>query len=340
MVQNGNNQMRRLGNTDLILPKLSFGAAPLGNLFSELSNEQVYNTLSTAWESGINYFDVAPEYGHGLAERRVGDFLRFKSKKEYIISTKVGRLLKSNSNYNNNGNKFINALPFDIKFDYSYDGVMRSFEHSLHRLGLAEIDIIYMHDLGQVEHGANHHKYFDIAVKGGFKALDELRTQKCIKAIGLGVKESAICKQSLEYLDFDCFMINGYFDLIDQSLIDDFLPECFNRNISIVYAGPFASGILATGAVKDAKYKYNTACKNILNKVFSIEEVCKVYNLPLATAAVQFPIHHPAVSTVVTGMKSSSEVIDNINNIKKEIPISFWDKLKQEGLLNSKCAFN
>lgn len=331
---------RQLGTTDLKLPVLSFGCAPLGNLFDEISDKNVYDTLNYAWHSGINYFDVAPEYGHGLAERRLGDFLRSKPKDQYYLSTKVGRVLSPNQQYDGKENKFINALPFDLSFDYSYDGVMRSFENSLHRLGLASVDIVYMHDLGTIEHGDNHSKYFDQAVTGGFKAVDELRSQKCIKAIGLGVKEWQVCTQSFEYLDFDCFMINGFFNLLNQDLIEKFLPECRKRNISINYAGPFASGILATGAIDGAVYQYHSANNEVLKRVSSIEKICIDYNIPLAAAALQFPMHHPAITSVVTGMRSSSEVSRNIDNLSKKIPLEFWYELKQQGLLHNQCQFH
>src|SRR6185312_14835908 len=199
---------RKLGNTDLVLTELGFGGLAVGNLYRPTSTEEAYAAIKAAWHGGVRYFDTAPSYGYGLSERRIGDALREFDRSSYIISTKVGRLLVPDANPKKLEH-FPGSLPFRVEYDYSYDGVMRSFEHSLQRLGTHYIDMIYIHDIGRLTHGKAHDVMLKSLLDSGYRALVELREQKVIRAIGLGVNEWEVCLEMMPYMDLDCFMLAG-----------------------------------------------------------------------------------------------------------------------------------
>ena len=332
-----NFKLSPLGKTSLEIPKLSFGAAPLGNLYKKIDEKTISPLLDGVWNLGYIYFDTAPFYGFGISERRLGDFLRTKNKNDYVLSTKVGRLLEPNASYNPDRDYYIDAMPFQVKYDYSYDGVMKSYEHSIQRLGLEKIDILYMHDIGFVTHGKNHKKHMNIAMSSGYKALDELRSQKLIQAIGLGVNEYEVCEEALEYGDWDCFLLAGRYTLLEQEAIKTFLPKCAKRNINIVIGGVFNSGILATGAVAGAKYNYNEAPKEILDKVQSIEKICRDFDVPMQAVALQFPMLHRCVSSVLIGSANLKHFSSPVPHLKVNIPKELWEKLISERLMLSEC---
>lgn len=324
----------RLGKTDVTIPRLGFGAASLGNLYRPVDTQTAANTVQAAWEHGIRYFDTAPYYGFGLSERRLGDVLRGREA-EYLLSTKVGRLLvPCGEAADKHG--FCSPMPFEPLYDYSYDGVMRSFEDSLQRLGLSRIDILYMHDIGRLTHGENHDAQFRIAMDGGYKAMDELRSQGAVKAVGLGVKECEVCEQAMAHGDFDCFMLAGRYSLLEQGALERFLPACLERNISIVIAGVYNSGILAmgTGTGRTAYYEYEPAPQPVIERVAAIERHCGQFQVPLAAAALQFPLAHPAVASAVVGMGRPERVSRTVELMRCTIPDSFWQALKADGLLH------
>ena len=317
--------------------KFSCGTGSFGNLYKEIDPLSVHNTLDGAWNLGYKYFDTAPYYGFGLSERRVGDFLRTKNPDDYILSTKVGRILRPDSSYHPAREGFINGLPFSPEYDYSYDGVMKSFEHSLQRLGLEKIDILYMHDIGRVTHGDDHERQMKIAMSGGYKALDELRSANLVKCIGLGVNEYEVCEEAMEYGDWDCFLLAGRYTLLEQKPIKTFIPKCKNRGSEIVVGGVFNSGILATGAVKGAKYNYEDASKSILEKVNKIESICKQYNITLRQAAIQFPTLQKNVSSILIGSAKLKHFISPLEDMKVEIPSEFWETLVKNKLMIEEC---
>jgi D-threo-aldose 1-dehydrogenase len=325
-------QKSQIGKTELAVDALGFGCASLGNLYHAVSDEESSRILDSAWDNGFRYFDTAPHYGQGLSERRVGDALRGSS--DYVLSTKVGRLLRP-AGYASERHGFVSPMPFDIEYDYSYDGVMRSFEDSLQRLGLDRIDILYMHDIGPVTHGVDDKRLFPIAMDGGYRAMDELRRNGLVSAIGLGVNEYEVCEQALEYGDWDCFLLAGRYTLLEQMSLDTFLPKCIDRNCSIVIGGAYNSGILATGVSGKGpwNYDYGPAPEDVVKKVAAIESLCGEFDIPMAAAALQFPLAHPAVASVIPGIGKVSRIDQTLNLFATEIPDEFWQALSERGLI-------
>jgi len=326
---------RQIGKTKLQVTELGFGAATFGNLYRPMTDADAQSSIKKAMELGLNQFDTAPFYGFGLSEHRVGDALREYDSADYILSTKVGRILtpcaKAEDKYG-----FCSPMPFEPEYDYSYDGVMRSFEHSIQRLGLSKIDILYMHDIGRATHGDDHERLFKIAMEGGYKAMDELRSQGLVSAIGLGVNEYEVCEQAMDHGYFDCFLLAGRYTLLEQKALESFLPRCIKENSSIVLGGPYNSGILATGVRREGvvpHYNYEPASENIIKMVAKIEDVCQEFNVPLAAAALQFPLAHPAVVSVIPGLSSANRVETTVEQMKVNIPAEFWQKLQDVGIL-------
>jgi D-threo-aldose 1-dehydrogenase len=313
---------------------IGFGASTLGNLYRRIDDADARATVDAAWNEGLRYFDTAPFYGFGLSERRLGDALRDRPRDEYILSTKVGRLLvPSEAPEERFG--FHSPMPFDPLYDYSYDGVMRSVEASLHRLGLGRIDILYMHDLGRVTHGDDHGHYFDQALSGGFRAMQALRDQGVVSAIGLGVNETEICAESLQHADLDLLMIAGRYTMLNpQGAV--FFEECRRRGVGVVAAGVFNSGILATGTSGGGPlhYDYEPAPDAIVRKVAAIEACCARHGLPLPAAALQFVRANPAVTLAVVGTGSARRIKESVVLARHPIPPAFWETMRTEGLLD------
>ena len=325
---------RPIGRTGLRISELGFGAAPLGNLYANISDEVAHAALVTALDAGVTYVDTAPYYGFGLSERRVGDVLRKRS--DVVVSTKVGRLLVPAVSLSTDRHGFVSDMPFAPLFDYSYDGVMRSWEHSLHRLGLARIDILYVHDIGRLTHGERHsHTCHDLTAGGGLRALEELRADGQIRAFGVGVNEIEICMELMEASSLDVILLAGRYTLLEQSALDLFLPACEARNISVVVGGPYNSGILATGVQGNAprRYNYEAAPDAVVEKVRRIEAVCERHGVTLAAAALQFPLAHPQVAAVIPGLDGPLQVSRAFEQYDANIPSDFWSELRTQGLL-------
>ncbi len=323
---------------DLSFTELGFGAAPLGNLYRAHSNKDAAATLEAAWKAGVRYFDTAPLYGLGLSETRLNNFLREKKRSDYIISTKVGRTLEVCKPSERTGiGKFFNTPSRREKFDYSYDGFMRSFEFSFERLGLDQIDVLLVHDCDIFTHGskAASDEHINTVLKSGLKALQKLRDEKVIKAFGAGVNEWQVCQTLAERGDFDLFLLAGRYTLLEQTeSLNSFLPLCEKRGIGIILGGPYNSGILATGPKKGAFYNYDPAPKAILERVAKIEAVCKANKVKLPQAALRFPLTHPAVVSVIPGAVSPKEVMLNVKTMSAKIPKAVWKQLKTEGLVD------
>ena len=290
--------------------------------------------MTTAWARGFRYFDTAPHYGQGLSERRVGDALRSLGVNDYVLSTKVGRLLRP-AGYATERHGFVSPMPFDIQYDYSYDGIMRSFEDSLQRLGLDRIDILLMHDIGALTHGANHDRLFPIAMDGGYRAMDELRQSGQVSAIGLGVNEYQVCEQAMEYGEWDCFLLAGRYTLLEQEPLDRFLPKCIERGCSIIIGGAYNSGILATGVQGPGPfhYDYGPAPEHVFKKVASIENLCLEFGVPMAALALQFPLAHAAVASVIPGVGRARLVEQTLKLYATHIPDELWSALAEQELI-------
>lgn len=326
---------RKIGNNGVDITELGFGGAPIGNLYAPLSDDQAEETVHRAIETGVRYFDTAPYYGHGLSEHRLGRALRTIPRDDYVISTKVGRLLKPEDPDNIPLGQFPDCLPFKPVFDYSYDGVMRSVEDSLQRLGTHRIDIILIHDVDKWTHKDQEGQRFREVMEGGYKALTELRSEGVIKAIGCGLNEWEACDKFARAGDFDCFLLAGRYTLLHQESLDSFLPLCDDRGIKIIIGGPYNTGILATGAIDGAYYDYAPATPEIMEKVRKIENICKSHNVPLATAALHFPLYHPSISCVIPGARTAGEIDRSYETYSKAIPDALWAELKQEELIRS-----
>jgi D-threo-aldose 1-dehydrogenase len=315
---------------------LGFGCAPLGNFNRRLTNEEALSALQASWEQGIRYFDTAPLYGHGLAETRVGWFLREKPRDEFVLSTKVGRLLqRCNETEIDPGTRFIDVPLRRVQYDYSYDGVMRSIEASFERLGADKLDIALCHDIdvfthGSVEASTRRTREF---LDGGLRALSDLRAQGVLKAIGLGVNEWQVSETVARNSDLDLFLLAGRYTLLEQEALDSFLPLCERRGIGVIIGGPFNSGILATGPRPGARFNYQDAPEAVLTRVREIQAVCTSYDVPLRDAALQFPGLHPAVVSVVPGAVTPEEVLANSRSMDRVIPESMWRDLMARGLL-------
>ena len=327
----------RLGNGGLTFTELGFGTAPLGNLYKAISDDDARATLDAAWEGGVRYFDTAPLYGLGLSETRLNPFLRDKLRESYILSTKVGRLIEYCSPEHRAGvGKWFDVPQRRENFDYTYDGVMRSFEHSFSRLGVDQIDILYVHDLCAFSHGskaASDMRVEEFFGGRGYDAMISLRDQGLIKAIGGGVNEWEVCQTLAERGDFDLFLLAGRYTLLEQKALDSFLPLCEARGIGIVAGGPYNSGILATGAKPGSFYNYDPAPEHIIDRVNAIEQVCSFHGVRLVDAAFQFPLLHPAHVAVVPGGQGVSEMMSNLQATKTKIPKALWADLKATGLM-------
>ena len=334
-------RFKAASRAELNFTELGFGAAPLGNLYRPHSNKDALATFESAWKAGIRYFDTAPLYGLGLSETRLGNFLYGKKRSDYIVSTKVGRVLEMSTPTERTGiGKFFDTPSRKEKFDYTYDGFMRSFEFSFERLGLDSIDILLVHDCDIWTHGskAASDEHISAVMKSGYKALLKLRDEKVIKAFGVGVNEWQVCQTMAEQGDFDLFLLAGRYTLLEQEQsLNSFLPLCEKRGIGILLGGPYNSGILATGPKKGAFYNYEPASKTILDRVAKIEKVCKANKVKTAQAALRFPLMHPAVVTVLAGASSPREVALNVETLSARIPKKLWKQLKAEGLLDPRA---
>ena len=327
----------RLGNGGLTFTELGFGTAPLGNLYKAISDGEARATLDAAWEGGVRYFDTAPLYGLGLSETRLNPFLRDKPRDSYILSTKVGRLIEYCSPEHRAGvGKWFNVPQRRENFDYTYDGVMRSFEHSFSRLGVDQIDILYVHDLCAFSHGskaASDMRVKEFFAGRGYEAMISLRDQGMIKAIGGGMNEWEVCQNLAERGDFDLFLLAGRYTLLEQKALDSFLPLCEARGIGIITGGPYNSGILATGAKPGSFYNYDPAPQGIIDRVNAIEVVCSDHNVRMVDAAFQFPLLHPAHVAVIPGGQGADEMAGNLQAAHADIPTELWVDLKAAGLM-------
>jgi D-threo-aldose 1-dehydrogenase len=326
---------RPLGARGVMLTALGLGTAPLGGLYRDLSDADARATVDAAWQAGIRYFDTAPLYGHTRAEHRLGAALRDYPRGEYVLSTKAGRRYVPRTTPDDGRGGWQRPLPFEAVFDYSHDGILRSFEDSQQRLGIPEIDILLVHDIGRFTHRDRHaHYWSQLTTGGGFRALDALRAAGVVKAVGIGVNESAAVLDALAEFDLDCALLAGRYTLLEQTPLADLLPVCARRGVAILLGGAFNSGILARGVQGDLKYDYGEAPAGVVERVARIEALCDAYRVPLAAAALRFPYAHPAVATVLTGAASAAEVRENVAAFATPIPPAFWDALRAAGLLD------
>ncbi len=303
-----------------------------------LSEQDASGAIEAAWQAGIRYIDTAPWYGRGQSEHRVGRALYRKPRGEYVLSTKVGRVLSASRDAENfEHGMWGGGLKFPHRFDYSYDGIMRAFEDSQQRLGISRIDLLLIHDLDFWHHATETkvQAYLAQLFTSGFRALAELRDAGIIRGIGAGINEMGMMPRFLDLVDLDFFLVALPYTLLDQAVLDDEFPRCVSRKIGFVIGAVFASGILATGAVPEAKYRYSDALPEVLDRVRRMQAVCARHGVPLAAAALQFPLGHPSVASVIPGALNADQVVRNVANFRTDIPAALWEELKHEGLLRA-----
>lgn len=324
-------ETRAAGRTSLRLTTLGLGTATLGGNFRPpISDIDSRAIVEKGLDVGIRFVDTAPYYGYGKAERLVGDVLRGR-KEDWTIATKVGRLLKPRTTPQPAGDQWVDPLPFEDVFDYSYDGVMRSFEDSLQRLGLDHIDLLMMHDIGTQTHGAARNaELFPIAMDGGYKALDRLRSSGAVKAIGMGVNEWQVLAEATKYGDWDTFLLAGRYTLLEQEPLHTLFPLLERAGTTIIVGGPFNSGIL----VGRDSWNYSKAPQSVIDRVKAILRVCDAHNVALPAAALRFPLASPVVTSVIPGPRAAGELDQIVEWFEADIPASLWTDLRNEGLLD------
>jgi len=320
---------RRIGRTKLQVTELGLGCATLGGSRIEVARQAAEEIVAAAWEAGVRYVDTAPFYGVGQAERAVGDVTRDHPRDDWVLSTKVGRLLRPNPT-GVFGDGRTHPLPFDPVYDYSYDGIMRSVEDSLQRLGLARIDILYVHDIGAYQHGDAHPGHMKILRDSGYRALEALRGAGAVSAIGIGVNEREVLLEAMDWGQWDAFLLAGRYTLLEQAPLDDLLPRCAAAGTSIVVGGPLNSGILAGRET----WNYAPAPPEVIVRVKEIAAICDSHKVPLPAAALQFPLAHVAVAAIIPGPRNAAEFRQNLALLSHPIPTALWSDLRQAGLLH------
>ena len=304
---------------------LGLGSAPLGGLFEPLTDRAAEATIAQAWSLGVRFFDTAPLYGFGLAERRIGRFLREQPRDSFVISTKVGRLLRAGSPAPAEDGHYKGTPVERPVFDYSYDGVMRSVEESLDRLGLDRVDILLVHDPDA---------HYDASVSGAFRALQRLRDDGTVRAIGAGMNQSEMLARFAEVVPVDCFLLAGRYTLLDQGALRTLFPLCRARNISIILGGIYNSGILANPRT-GAKFNYEDADPSLIARAQELEALCREHETELKAAAIQFVLAHPAVTVALQGARSAEEASENIAMAELPVPQSFWRELRRRKLIDA-----
>lgn len=326
---------KQAGSTSLSLPPMGFGAAHLGGMYHRVSGETAHATLKAAWDGGIRHFDTAPFYGRGLSEHRVGDFLIDQPRDQFVLTTKVGRYFKRPADPRNfDRAPWGGGLNMEIVWDYSYDGILRSYEQSLLRLALDTIDALLIHDPEAAGSPSGGPVLSDLTEKGGYRALEELKRSGQIKAIGMGLNAAPSLDTIAPLVPLDFCIVAMPYTLLDQSALRTGLKRCIDENISVIIGAPYASGILATGPGPNARYRYGIAEPDIQDKTRRIEAVCARHGVSLQAAALQFPLAHPAVVSVIPGGARPEEVTANIGFIEETIPATLWSDLRNEGLID------
>ncbi|KQW49764.1 MULTISPECIES: aldo/keto reductase [unclassified Roseateles] len=325
---------RSILSTELRLTTLGLGAAALAGLYEAVDNATAAATLQAAWDAGVRYFDTAPFYGYTRSERRVGEFLACQPRDNFVLSTKVGRLMHADPTVQAGSDGWADPLPYRPAYDYSYSGVRRSFDDSLQRLGLTRIDILLVHDIGRLTHGDRHELHWRALIDGGgFRALEELRNEGAVRAIGLGVNEWEVAQAALAVAPLDCVLLAGRYTLLEQGSLA-FMNQCSSAGVSVIIGGPFNSGLLAG----QAKYDYGSVPPDVLRQAQALEAVCAEFGVPLQAAALQFPLAHPAVSSVLAGMGSPEQVAANAAWARSRVPREFWLALRERGLVHADAS--
>ncbi|MES2174345.1 MAG: aldo/keto reductase [Pseudomonadota bacterium] len=309
-----------------MIPNFGMGTAPIGNLYRAVSDAEARATLDAAWDAGIRYYDTAPHYGFGLAERRLGAMLAERDPAgDAVLSTKVGRLLTP-THATGERHGFVDADPYDPVFDYGHDAVLRSFEGSCARLGRDRIDLLLAHDLGRATHGDDHERHLRVFLNGGYRAMRDLRDAGAIGAIGIGVNEVAICDEILDHVALDMILLAGRYTLLDRSA-ERLLARCVELGVQVIIGGPYNSGILARDLSGPLHFDYAPPSADILGKAHRLSDLCVQFDVSLPAAALQSPLRHPAVVSVIPGLVGADQVADTMTRLSTPLPDPLWPAL-------------
>jgi D-threo-aldose 1-dehydrogenase len=317
----------------LTFTAIGYGGAPIGNFNGVFTEADARAMVDQSWDQGVRYFDTAPGYGNGLSESRLGHALRGRSRDEYVLSTKVGRVLTPTIGAATKNGQYLDIPPFAATFDYSYDGVMRAVEQSMHRMLTDRFDALFIHDCDVYTHGDAQPEYFRQAIVSGFPALEALRDQGVVAAIGFGVNETSVMFDAVKSTDVDVCLLAGRYTLLEQEPLDELLPMCAERGIGLVLGGVYNSGVLATGAVDGARFNYGPAPADVLDKTRALEAVCARHDVPLAAVALQFAYAHPVVTSVCLGARNADQQQRNTTLFEVGIPAELWDDLRAQRLI-------
>ena len=324
---------RTLGRTGIALTELGFGAGPLGGFYGPVTPEEAIGAVRAAWDLGVRYFDVAPLYGHGRAEVLLGHVLRELPRDEFVLSTKVGRWLRPHGQDQDPATLRPGGLPFHPVLDYSRDGVLRSLEHSMLRLGVPRVDIVMIHDVDVHSQGSEEaaERAFAAAIGGAYPALVELKRAGAIRAIGIGLNQVHWALRWLDETDLDCVMIAGRWTLLNREAGDELFPECERRGVGVLAAGAFNGGLIARGVATGAHYNYRPAPPAVLERLAALERAAGATGADLRAAAIQFVLRHPAVNALVAGAMRASEVRENVAALRTPVPEAFWREVARSG---------
>ena len=331
-------ELRRLGRTDLHLPAVGLGTATIGDMRGAIPEAQALSTVEAAWAAGISFFDTAPWYGRGKSELRLGAALRPKPRQEYVLTTKIGRTLHRPSDPRAFAASMTDgSLPIEIRFDYTRDGVLRSYEDSIQRLGITEIDALLIHDLDPLHHGEDGVEPFlnQLEASGGFAALAELKASGHIKAIGAGINMLGMIPRFLPRFPLDFFIVAMPYTLLDQGALDVEFPLCEAHGAGVVIGAPFASGILASRTGPAATYAYRPVEDSTVRRVTGIDEICRAHGVPIGAVALQFPLAHPLVASIIPGPNHPDQVRANLRWLRTVVPSALWADLKSAGLIRA-----
>ena len=329
-----------LGRTGVELTRLGLGCAPLGDLFHCIGDATAREVLQSAWDAGMRYFDTSPFYGHGKSEHRLGEFLRNRPREQFVVSTKVGRVLRATTRRDLLEQEYWrDPLPFTLNFDYSYDGIMRSYEDSLQRLGLESVDLLIIHDLDLLHHHSEQRiaALMQEMATSGWRALERLRSGGAISGVGAGINFVGLIPRFLDLMDLDFFLVAQDYNLLDHDVLDHDFPRCAAAGVSIIVGALFASGILASAGRAGASYRYAAPPPEVVQRVAAMAAVCSRHGVDLATAALQFPLAHPLVVAAIPGATRPEYVTGNVQRLQSPTPAALWAELKSAGLLRADC---
>ncbi|MDT5083254.1 MAG: D-threo-aldose 1-dehydrogenase [Mycobacterium sp.] len=319
----------------LTFTALGYGGAPIGNYNGAFSDADAQDMVSQAWDHGIRYFDTAPGYGNGLSEHRLGHALRRRDRKELVLSTKVGRVLTPMLDAPSTNDQYLDIPPFVAGYDYSYDGVMRAVEQSMQRMLTDHFDVLFIHDCDRYTHGSAAPELFHQAIVSAFPALESLREQQVVKAIGFGINETDLMIEAIKSTDVDVCLLAGRYTLLEQEPLDELFPICEQQGVGIVLGGVYNSGVLATGPISGARFNYAPADANILARARQLQDVCRRHNVPLAAVALQFAYAHPMVVSACIGARDEKQQTRNAELFESSVPGELWDDLRAADLIRS-----